>query len=65
MDIRQADIYSSASMVYDAVDVVNVVRYSYLSFYLYSVIEAVEHISVLHLPQILLPLLSIDLDVLN
>ena len=59
------DIYSSASMAYDAVDVVNVARYSYLSFYLYSVIEAAEHISVLHLPQILLPLLSIDLDVLN
>ena len=52
-------------MAYDAVDVVNVARYSYLSFYLYSVIEAAEHISVLHLPQILLPLLSIDLDVLN
>ena len=63
VDIRRADIYSSASTAYDAVGVVNVARYSYLSFYLYFVIEAVEHISVLHPPQILPLLPSIDLDV--
>ena len=61
VDIRQVDIYSSALMAYD--DAVDVVRYSFLSFYLYFVIATVEHISVLHLLQTLLPLPSIDLDV--
>ena len=61
VDIRQVDIYSSALMAYD--DVVDVVRYSFLSFYLYFVIATAEHISVLHLLQTLHPLPSIDLDV--